>query len=56
MNILVLNGSPRLNGNTKKMIEAFRKGAESVGHAVHIIDVCITVSANLYAISLAARQ
>ena len=40
MNILVLNGSPRPNGNTKKMVEAFRKGAESVGHAVHIIDVC----------------
>ena len=40
MNVLVLNGSPRPNGNTKKMIEAFRKGAESVGHAVHIIDVC----------------
>lgn len=40
MNILVLNGSPRPNGNTKKMIQAFTEGAESVGHHVETIDVC----------------
>ncbi|MDE6471660.1 MAG: flavodoxin family protein [Clostridia bacterium] len=40
MNILVLNGSPRKNGNTKQMSEAFRKGAESAGHIVNVIDVC----------------
>ena len=27
MNILVLNGSPRPNGNTAQMISAFREGA-----------------------------
>lgn len=40
MNILVLNGSPRPNGNTKQMVDAFREGAESVGHQVDVIDVC----------------
>ena len=40
MNILVLNGSPRANGNTKQMIKAFEKGAIQVGHQVQIIDVC----------------
>ena len=28
MNILILNGSPRKNGNTKFMIDAFIKGAK----------------------------
>ena len=27
MNILILNGSPRQNGNTKKMVTAFCEGA-----------------------------
>lgn len=40
MNVLVLNGSPRKLGNTKRMINAFREGAESVGHRVDIVDVC----------------
>lgn len=40
MNILVLNGSPRPQGSTKHMIEAFRKGAASVGHTVNVADVC----------------
>ena len=40
MKILVLNGSPRPNGNTKKMIQAFQKGANSSGHHVEVIDVC----------------
>ena len=40
MKILVLNGSPRANGNTKKMIAAFQEGAESAGNKVDIIDVC----------------
>ena len=39
MNILVLNGSPRPGGNTKRMIEAFREGAEAVGNTVEVIDV-----------------
>lgn len=40
MNILVLNGSPRPNGNTAAMISAFAEGARSKGHQVKIIDVC----------------
>ena len=34
MKILILNGSPHPNGNTKALTEAFTKGAESVGHEV----------------------
>ena len=40
MRILVLNGSPRPNGNTKGMVEAFREGAVSAGHQVDVMDVC----------------
>lgn len=40
MNILVLNGSPRQNGNTRKMIDAFNEGATTAGHHVDVIDVC----------------
>ena len=34
MRILVLNGSPRPEGNTKKMIAAFEEGAKLNGHQV----------------------
>lgn len=40
MQILVLNGSPRARGNTKKMVDAFAEGAVSAGHQVHVIDIC----------------
>lgn len=40
MNILVLNGSPRSNGNTAGMIRAFQEGARSAGHQVDVVDVC----------------
>ncbi len=40
MRILVLNGSPRSKGNTKRMVEAFRAGAEAAGHQVDVADVC----------------
>ncbi len=40
MRILVLNGSPRLQGNTKGMVEAFREGAVSAGHRVDVVNVC----------------
>lgn len=39
MKILVLNGSPRVNGTTSNMIRAFQEGAESVGHEVEVIMV-----------------
>lgn len=39
MYILVLNGSPRENGNTKAHIESFRRGAEEKGHTVETISI-----------------
>lgn len=33
-NILILNGSPRNNGNTSHLVEEFTKGAERAGHKV----------------------
>lgn len=40
MKILVLNGSPRPNGNTVKMIDLFSRGAEASGHKVERVDIC----------------
>lgn len=40
MKILILNGSPRPNGNTVAMVEAFSEGARSNGHEVTIVNVC----------------
>ncbi len=39
MKITVLNGSPRANGNTATMVQAFEKGAAEAGHEVTIIHV-----------------
>lgn len=38
MNILVLTGSPRKNGNSNTLAEHFIKGAEEAGHAVNRFD------------------
>ena len=38
MKILVLNGSPRPQGDTKKMVDAFAEAASA--HQVDVIDVC----------------
>lgn len=32
--ILILNGSPKKNGNTAKLINALREGADGAGHEV----------------------
>lgn len=40
MNILVLNGSLRPNGNTAAMVEAFVQGAKESGNNVTVIPVC----------------
>ena len=40
MHILVLNGSPRPDGNTAAMVRAFAKGAEEAGNAVTVVNVC----------------
>ena len=39
MNILILQGSPRANGNTTWMAEEYRKAAEATGHKVTLVDV-----------------
>ena len=39
MKILVLNGSPHLNGSTSDMVNAFAQGAKEAGHEVEIINV-----------------
>lgn len=39
MNILILNGSPRANGSTAAMVQAFAEGAREAGHEVTIIPV-----------------
>ena len=39
MKILVLNGSPHLNGATSDMVGAFSQGAEEAGHEVETINV-----------------
>ncbi len=38
MNILILSGSPRKNGNTDLLVEAFAKGA-SEKHHVEVVSV-----------------
>lgn len=40
MKILILNGSPRPNGNTVAMIHAYAEGAAEAGHTSHVVDVC----------------
>ena len=39
MNILILQGSPRANGNTAWMAEEYRKAAVAAGHKVTLVDV-----------------
>lgn len=40
MKILVFNGSPRPNGNTAAMVDAFAEGARQSGHQVDVVSVC----------------
>ena len=40
MKIVVLMGSPNINGSTSMLVQSFRKGAEEKGHSVCVIDVC----------------
>lgn len=39
MDILILQGSPRLKGNTCAMVEAFCTGANKAGHNISVINV-----------------
>ena len=38
-NILVLNGSPKMAGNTAALTDAFCRGAQAAGHTVHVFNV-----------------
>ncbi|HIU76178.1 MAG TPA: flavodoxin family protein [Candidatus Pelethocola excrementipullorum] len=40
MKILILNGSPRPNGNTTAMVKAFVEGAKKNGHEITVVSVC----------------
>ena len=40
-NVLVLNGSPRRNGNTAALVDAFAEGAAQAGHDVVRFDVAL---------------
>lgn len=40
MKILVLNGSPRPNGNTAGMVKVFQEAAQEHGHQVNVFNVC----------------
>lgn len=40
MNILILNGSPRKDGNTKFMIDSFVQGLNKNNHNIDIVSVC----------------
>lgn len=37
--IIVLNGSPRINGNTRTIINYFVKGSEESGNEVTVFDL-----------------
>lgn len=39
MEVLILNGSPRINGNTSKMVTAFCEGLKKSGHRYHVLNV-----------------
>lgn len=40
MRILVLNGSPRPQGDTVKMVSVFKEATEDKGHSVAVFNVC----------------
>lgn len=40
MKILILNGSPRPDGNTAAMVNAFVNGAAEGGHEITVVPVC----------------
>ena len=37
--VLIFNGSPRLKGNTKQMIDEFKRGAEDSGNEVTVFNL-----------------
>lgn len=53
MNILVLNGSPRIDGNTSAMVAAFVEGAGENGHHITVVPVCKKTSLVILLVSIA---
>lgn len=47
-NILVLEGSPRMDGNSDMLAEAFAEGAGGQGHEVSIIKVSCYLGKRLF--------
>lgn len=41
MKIALLNGSPRVNGNTTVMVDAFARGAKEAGQVVETVNVVL---------------
>jgi len=39
MKIVILNGTPRAQGNTAAMVEAFARGAKEAGRVVEVVNV-----------------
>lgn len=37
--IVILNGSPRIKGNTSGLVDAFKRGAEDAGHSVETFNL-----------------
>ena len=56
MKILVLNGSPRPNGNTSAMVEAFTEGAKENGHQVDVVNVCRRKSLGAWPANTATKK
>ena len=56
MNILILQGSPRANGNTSWMAEECRKAAEAAGHKVTLVNVTRKVVTKLFAKDVLRNQ
>ena len=56
MNILVLNGSPRKNGNTARLVQAFEKGAKEAGHSVKTENVALKKLTDAGLVSIVMRK
>lgn len=56
MKILILNGSPRPNGSTSAIVEAFAEGAEEAGHSVEIIKVGRKKLQDVWAVNTAIQK
>lgn len=56
MNILILQASPRANGNTAWMAEEYKNAAEAAGHEVTLVNVSKKKIAGCLACEYSATQ